>query len=195
MNVENLEENWEIFRKLSLKVGSGREEAITKLLDDCDQQILETPYRDRNDWLTSCPGGLVFHSLLTLKHAKGILKGVEWQIDPGSVALVCLFHDIGKIGVPKGPSYFLPQESSWHLERGQNYTYNPTIQKMTHPHRSLCTLQSYGVRLTDEEFVAILTAGGPGLDENRFYHGGETKLSTLLTVAQTLAIQDQKRAG
>jgi hypothetical protein len=38
-----------------------------------------------------------------------------------------------------------------------------------------------------------MTSGGQGLEENRFYNGGETKLSMLFNIAQTLAAMEEKR--
>jgi len=191
MSVENIEKNWETFQKIALSV-QGKPE-IKNLLDVCGEQIIITPHKDRADWHTAAPGGLIYHSLLTLKHAKNVAKTSNISVNPESLATVCLFHDIGKIGEPNGRPYFLEQSSSWHRERGHLYTYNPEIQKMTHAHRSLHVLQSFGIKLDSDEFVTIITSGGQSLEENRFYNGGETKLSILLNVAQTLAAIEEKR--
>ena len=191
MNVSNIEKNWEIYQKLALSISS--KAGVKDLLDKCGEQIIITPYKDRDDWWTAAPGGLIYHSLLVLKHAKNVAKSSAIDVNPESLATVCLFHDIGKIGDPSGKPYFLEQESSWHRERGQLYTYNPNIQKMTFPHRSLYVLQRFGIALEPDEFVTIMTSGGQGLEENRFYGGGETKLSMLFNIAQTLAAMEEKR--
>lgn len=178
MKVDNLEENWAIFSKILSKTGRG--EKISAFLEKHGQQILETPAKDRSDWITSQPGGLVYSSLLTLRHAKSIVSSSDLQVNSDSLVICCLLHDIGKIGEPGGLPYYRPQTSSWHVERGHVYVYEPSLQKMTHPHRSLYILQRAGIELSSDEFVAILTASGFGFDENKFYAGGETHLTTVL---------------
>lgn len=191
MKVDNLEENWSIFSKILSKTDRGEE--ISAFLDKHGQQILETPAKDRGDWVTSCPGGLVYNSLLTLKHAKTISATVGADVDPSSLSIVCLLHEIGKIGEPGGLPYYKLQTSSWHIERGQIYTYEPNIQKMTHPHRSLYILQQAGIKINHDEFVAILTSTGFSYDENKFYIGGENTLVTILQSALSLTNMVTKR--
>ena len=191
MKVDNLEENWAIFCKVLSRTDRG--EKITAFIEKYDQQILETPARDRAEWVTSCPGGLVFSSLLTLRHAKSIANTAEISINSDSLAISCLLHDIGKMGEPGGLPYYRLQTSSWHVERGHVYTYEPALQKMTHPHRSLYILQKAGIELSSDEYVAIMTASGFGYDENKFYAGGETGLTTVLQSAVTLTNMVTKR--
>lgn len=191
MKIENLEENWAVFCKILSRTNRG--EKISAFLEKHGQQILETPARDRSDWITSQPGGLVYSSLLTLRHAKAIASSSDLQINSDSLAVCCLLHDIGKIGEPGGLPYYRLQNSSWHIERGQLYVYEPALQKMTHPHRSLYILQKSGIEISSDEFVAILTSSGFGFDENKFYAGGETHLTTVLQAAIALTNVVTKR--
>ena len=68
------------------------------------------------------------------------------------------------------------------------------MPKMPHSHRSLALLQAAGVHLTTDEWIAISASGGPTLDENKFYSGGEGPL-TLLTQTATRIILQREKVG
>ena len=58
---------------------------------------------------------------------------------------------------------------------------------MSQVHRGLYLLQSEGIILTQDEWIAILTHQGPSSDENKFYINFEPKLAILLQMAVKLA--------
>jgi hypothetical protein len=182
--------NFEKYCKILSKVEDPeRAAAIKKLLDEQGDRIATTPGHDRSDRHSATPGGMVKRALDTLRNAKEIINmrafsGAGISLD--SIIITCLLHDIGRIGDENG-DYYVPQQSSWHREKGNYYTYNPNIRRMTHPHRGLYILQSYGVSLTQDEWTAIATQMGGNHEENRFYNGFETPLSTLLQMAIKLS--------
>jgi hypothetical protein len=140
---------------------------------------------------TASPGGLVEHSLNTFKIARKLVEVAGTSINTESLAVVCLLHEIGKIGDDE-KDYFVAQDSSWHRERGQVYTYNPDLPKMTHEHRTLFLLQANGINLSMDEWIAILTQRGTATEENRFYMGCENNLAIILQSAVRMAIMKEE---
>jgi hypothetical protein len=184
-------ENFEKFRKILLKVSS-RKDRIEKFLDEYGDRIATAPGHDRSNKRSAAPGGLVKRSLQTFANARDLCNMAAFsslEISIESVIIVSLLHDIGRMGDETG-DFFLPQTSSWHIERGINYVYNPDIKRMTHTHRGLYMLQSAGVALTQDEWMAIV-AQSSAYDENKFYVGNESPLMTLLqTAIRITSMQD-----
>jgi hypothetical protein len=180
MNDTEIIENFEKFRKLLLRV-SDRRDVLEKFLEKYADRIATAPAHDRNNRLSSAPGGFVRRSLNTLAVARDLSKMpafAEKEISAESIIIVSLLHDIGRIGDADG-DYYLPQTSSWHIERGNLYTYNPDIKRMTHPHRGLCLIQAEGIVLTQDEWMAIVSQSN-AYEESKFYIGNESPVMTLL---------------
>jgi hypothetical protein len=193
MSTDNLENNYNIFRKLTQKCGS-RSDALLKLVDDLGERLAICPGHDRREKTTAKPGGLIEHSLNVVKTMRALEGAAAFGVDPESMLIVGLFHDIGRVG-DMTTDYYLPQTSDWHRDKaGILYVYNPELPKMPHSHRSLSLLQAAGVSLTPDEWIAIATAQGPSLDENKFYIGGETPL-TLLTQTSVRIIYQKEKVG
>ncbi len=187
---EKIIKNFEVYQKLLSKVGD-RSDAISQFLDRHSDRIATCPSHNLSKRSTASPGGLIEHSLTTLKIARKLVESTQTTISPESLTIVCLLHEIGKIG-SEDKDYFQPQTSSWHQERGQVYTYNPDLPKMTHPHRSLYLLQNAGITLTLDEWIAILTQNGNASEENRFYQGCENNLAVILQSAIRLAVMKEE---
>jgi len=193
MSTDNLESNYNIFVKLTQKCGD-RSEALMRLVEQLGERLAICPAHDRRERSTAKPGGLIEHSLNVVKTMRAIESSVGFGVNPESMILVGLYHDIGKVG-DLTTDYYLEQTSDWHRDKaGILYTYNPEMPKMPHAHRSLALLQSAGVVLSTEEWIAIASAQGPSLDENKFYIGGETPL-TLLTQTAIRIISQKEKVG
>jgi hypothetical protein len=191
MSTDNLESNYNVFRKLTQKCGS-RSDALLKLVDDLGERLVICPGHDRREKSTAKPGGLIEHSLNVVKTMRALESSSTFGVDPESMLIVGLFHDIGRVGDTTS-DYYLTQTSDWHRDKaGILYVYNPELPKMPHSHRSLALLQSAGVTLTTDEWIAISTAQGPALDENKFYNGGETPLTMLTQTAVRIISQKEK---
>ena len=146
-------------------------QTIKFMIDDLGDMLFMCPASDRDDRGFDVPGGLMAHMVSVASHARK----------------VALFHDIGRVGDP-APSrrtpYYLPEEDSWRREKlGKSYKYNDALPKMAHSARSLYVLSNYGISLTMHEWIAIQTAYGYGLEENRFYIGDDRQLTLLLQTA------------
>ena len=187
---EKVISNFETFQKVLLKTGS-RADVIARFLDKHGDRIAVCPSHNLAKRATSAPGGLVEHSLQTFKIARKMIEASGTEVNPESLAIVCLLHEVGKIGDSE-KDYFVAQDSQWHRERGQVYTYNPDLPKMTHPHRTLFLLQENGIYLTMDEWIAILTQHGTASEENRFYAGCENNLAVILQSAIRLAVMKEE---
>ena len=183
--------NFEKYRKLLLKVES-REPAIEPFLEKYAERIATAPGHDRSNRHAASPGGLVRRSLQTFANARELCKipsFAEKEIDIESVIVVSLLHDIGRIGDETG-DFYVPQTSSWHIERGNLYTHNPDLRRMTHPHRGLYLLQAEGVSLTQDEWMTMISQ--PNIyEDGKFYSGNDIPLMALLhTALKITGMQD-----
>ena len=187
---EKIISNFETFQKILSKTGD-RAEPLKGFVAKHGERIAVCPSHNLVKRTTSAPGGLVEHALSTFKIARKLVEATGASVNPESLAIVCLLHEIGKIGDDE-KDYFIAQDSSWHRERGQVYTYNPDLPKMTHEHRTLYLLQSNGIYLSMDEWIAILTQHGTAAEENRFYAGCENNLAVILQSAVRMSIMKEE---
>ena len=187
---ERVISNFETFQKVLSKTGD-RAAVIESFLEKYGERIAICPSHNLSKRTTSAAGGLVEHALLTFKIARKLVETTGIAVNPESLAIICLLHEVGKIG-DEDKDYFVPQQSSWHVERGQVYTYNPDLPKMTHAHRTLYMLQSSGIHLSMDEWIAILTQAGTSSEENRFYAGCENNLAVILQSASRMAVMKEE---
>jgi hypothetical protein len=191
MSESEILENFEKFKKILMKVDD-RRDSLESFLEKYGDRIATAPGHDRNNKHAAAPGGLVKRSLQTFLNARELCKlpaFAEKEIEIESIIVASLLYDIGRIGDDVG-DYYMPQTSSWHAERGNLYVYNPEIRRMTHPHRGLYLLQAEGVRLSQDEWMAIVSQPGP-YEDGKFYLGHETPLMSLLHAAiKIVGMQD-----
>jgi len=71
------------------------------------------------------------------------------------LVFAALFHDLGKIGDGDRPNY-IPQTDKWRQDKlSEMYTFNPELDFMLIPDRSLFILQKFGIKVNQKEFLAI----------------------------------------
>jgi hypothetical protein len=71
------------------------------------------------------------------------------------LVFAALFHDLGKIGDGTKANY-LPQTDKWRQDKlSEMYTFNPDLDFMLIPDRSLFILQNFGIKVSQKEFLAI----------------------------------------
>ena len=185
MNIEKIESNWKTFENLCKKLS---DENIDKMLDSLGERIVMTPASPKKDQVGCYPGGLVQHSLDVALTMKSLNEALGFNLPTTSLLKVGLLHDLGKVGSEDTP-YFIDQDSDWHKEKlGQHYKFNENLNKMSVSHRTLCLLQSFGVTLTTDEWIAIQLAQGSHFEENRFYVGHEPTLAHVLQQAKSCVI-------
>jgi len=157
------------------------------MIDDLGDMLFMCPASDRDNRGFDVPGGLLAHMVSVASHARKLAPILAPDEDLASIVKVALFHDIGRVGDPspnRRIPYYLPEEDAWRREKlGKNFKYNEALPKMTHSARSLYVLSNYGITLRMHEWIAVQTAYGYGLEENRFYIGDDRQLTLLLHTA------------
>lgn len=196
LSAEQIEQNFNRFRNLCEKLG-GRAAPALKLVDTLGEDLALCPASARKEYHLAEPGGLVDHSLRVLQNALLYVKTFGWNIPRESLIVSCLFHDIGKAGIPNPDgtfsSYYLPQDSDWHREKlGEMYKQNKDMVFMKTPQRSVFMLQHFGVHLTHEEYLAILLNDGYVVDDNKAYCLKEPLLSHIVMTADYVATRQEK---
>ena len=181
-----LEQLWEQYSRL-LKSTFDDPNPVIELLDALGERMVTTPSgRFVND--PGCePGGMIKMSLKTAKQATRLMEAYDMPAEmKKSVVKVALLHDIGKVGDLKY-DWLTPQDSSWHREKqGMYYKFFEAddIQRMSISHRTLYLLQHFGVKLSQDEWLAIQLAGGFHFEENRWYVNSEPGIATVIQQAK-----------
>jgi putative nucleotidyltransferase with HDIG domain len=178
LSIDQIEKNWETFEHLVEKCCG---EKGTNFLDKLGTRIAACPLNMKESQGGAYPGGLIEHALTVTMTMRKIVKTLEIDnVNPLSILKVGLLHDIGKIGDEKSER-FVSQDSSWHRDNlGQMYKYNEDSQKTSVSHAGLFLLQSFGIELTLDEWIAIQVSQGSHYEENRFYVGTEPILAVIL---------------
>lgn len=188
MDTEKLLDNFQKYAGLLKKYFP--DDGTEKFLEDFGVRLTTSP-RGMTADEGGAPGALIeFLIKVTLNandHAKTMETRVgEGCIDRKSVARVCLVHELGKLGSFEH-ELFVSQESQWHREKlGQNFKYNENCSKMSTSHRTLCLLQQYGISVTPEEWIAILTSQGMQYPENSFYGNSLPDIAKVLHFARSI---------
>jgi hypothetical protein len=153
--VAKLESNWSLFVDLVGRVKNEKvRDSLLSLCVNLKDRMAAAPASTRLEFVGAYPGGLVENSINVLKLAKDINKVAGTEIDTDSLILVCLFHDLGKIGSQE-EDYYIEQESSWHRDRGMMYEINKNLQKIHPTQRTLWWLTNAGCPLSEQEIAAI----------------------------------------
>lgn len=192
LTAEEIEKNWNRFKMLCGTLGE-RSGVVLEMLNQIDERLSMTPASSKENYHNSFPGGLVDHSIRVLLNANKIVKAFEWShIPKESLILACLFHDFGKMG-DHIADYYIPQSDSWRAEKlRENYTYNNELTYMTVPDRSVWLLSHFGVKLTQDEFLAIKLNDGQYAKENEAYKLKEPALADAVHMADLIATKQEK---
>lgn len=174
--------------------------AIKEFMEDFQERLFTQPASPSVSYAAAhncLPCGLAEHSLRVYKIFRNLVNDhtdeFDHEITNDDVIIAALFHDMGKIG-DHLDSYYLPQDSDWHFDRGMFYKLNPDIEYMKVQHRSLFLLQLYGVNLPLHVYKAILLHDGPHDEYNKPYSMKEGLFAVLLSHADVLAaMKEQKR--
>ena len=185
---EQVIENYEKYVRLLTKYFG--EESTSKLQSCLGERLAVSP-RGLTLAEGGEAGGLVEFALKVAKNTKMVAE----VCDQKSLVRVALLHELGKLGDDTNEQ-FLPQESSWHLEKlGQHFKYNDACEKMSYIHRTLYFVSKFGFQLNSDEWIAILTSGGLHLEENRFYARDNHVLSHMLQACKCLAENELKASA
>jgi hypothetical protein len=168
---EHIKQNYEKF--MQLIEADPRAEELKKMYEVLNDQLITAPASGKVHYHNAFPGGYLDHILRVTETAlkiAGLFKTMEGDInfDKQELIFAALHHDLGKLGTEDGP-YYVEQDSDWHRKRGELYKNNDNIQYMKPPERGLMMLQKYGVKVTQNEWIAIKLSDGIYDEGNKSY--------------------------
>jgi len=181
LTANQLSENWIKLGDIITNVLSTRSESLTKLYSGLEERIMFAPGSAIEHYHNAFPGGYVDHVLRVYKCAMKL--HTTWgemgaDMDGYTIeelAFAAINHDLGKVGDIDNP-YYEPNTSEWHRKnQGKIYDYNSDIVTMEVPHRGLWMLQEHGVKVTQNEYIAIMTHDGMYVEGNWFYYKSKSK--------------------
>jgi len=183
---DQLQENYNKFILfISTSFTGDRKDKLLKLHTDFEEQIILSPASSKKHFHLAYVGGYMDHILNVCKASRGVKKlyvamGGTIDFTDDELLMCCLCHDLGKLG-DKGTEYYIPQDIEWHLKRGEVFKINGELQKMHVTHRSLYLLQQYDIKLTQKEYIGILTSDGIYCEDNKYYFCNDIKDNSLKT--------------
>jgi 23S rRNA maturation-related 3'-5' exoribonuclease YhaM len=164
------------------KLPEPRLSQIRKLIEELGQRFFTAPASGSIHKHDAEPGGLLTHSLSVFKNLMLLNNALGKDLPLESLIICGLFHDLGKIGTLEGLDMYVPVTENWRVQKGYRYEHNKEIKDgLTHAQRSVRLLSHYGVKLTDDEYFAILSHDGLYVDENAsFKRQHNSKLAMLM---------------
>lgn len=153
------------------------------------ENFIKAPASTMESLHNAFEGGLIDHLLRVAFYAVRFNNALpdDKKVDQGSLLKVCLLHQIGKTNLYK------PCTSEWHRKnQGKMYEFNENITSMRVSERSTYYALSHGIKLSEEEFSAILMFDKSD-DKMAEYHN--SVLGELLKVANTFAIKHEKTSN
>jgi len=164
-----------------------RRKKIFEIFTEFKTRMITDPASGKSWYHSAYVGGWLYHTATVIDYALQVCElwekqGVVIDFDKSELVFAAIFHDFGKLGDGK-EAYYIRQNSDWHRKRGMIYDFNPKLQYMPVPERSLFILQSHGIKLSLAETLGIKLSDGLYDEGNKAYltsyrEGG--KLKTLL---------------
>jgi hypothetical protein len=160
LSAEKISKNYEKHLKIIDTYIGDRKDSIKSMLSKLEETYVMAPASGRTWYHNAFPGGYVDHVNRVVEYAvkqSRLYQEMGGTIDYTEEELVfaALFHDLGKIGDGDAPNY-LPQTDKWRRDKlSEAYTYNPDLDFMLIPDRSLFILQKFGIKVSQKEFLAI----------------------------------------
>jgi len=173
---EQLLKNWEThLGYISTYITGGRKDQLVKLYTSLRDEMVFTPASGKPHFHNAFTGGYIEHVNRVVELSLTFLNlweqsGANINFTKEELVFSALNHDLGKVGLKDLPNY-LPQTNNWRKENlGEMYTYNPNLPFMLIQDRSLYTLQSNGIILSENEYFAIKLHDGVYEDVNKPYY-------------------------
>lgn len=151
------------------------------------EAFIKAPASSITDFNNAFEGGLIDHLLKVASYAVRINNSLpdEEKVDQASLLKVCLLHQIGKTHL------YIPCTSEWHRKhQGKMYEFNKDITSMRVGERSVYYATKFGIKLTEEEYSAILNFDKVD-DKMSEYHN--SMVGELLKMGSMLAIKNEQK--
>ena len=160
LQAEDILKNFEKHKKIVDTYITDRKDSVLAMLDSLGENYVMAPASGRSWYHNAFAGGYVDHVNRVVEYAvkqSRLYQEMGGTVDYTDEELVfaALFHDLGKIGDGVKSNY-LPQTDKWRQDKlSEMYTFNPDLDFMLIPDRSLFILQSFGIKVSQKEFLAI----------------------------------------
>lgn len=172
-----IKENYEKFRKLINQTFTGdRLESLNKMYDHLEDRIVLTPASSMEHFHNAFAGGYIDHILRVTRNAVKLYDlyndlGIGFdEYTKENVIFSALHHDLGKVGT-MDESWYLPNDSQWHIEnQGKIYKANPDLNFMNLTGRTFWLLNQFGVKVEENEWIAIQLTDGLYDEANKEYY-------------------------
>ena len=184
MGTQDTEAQWtRLMTYINKSISSPRKEQLIKMYEELADRILTAPASSHSTRHNCFPGGYIDHINRVVKCALSLYE--TWSANGAGtdrftieeLVFAAINHDLGKIG-SRTKDYYIPNDSKWHVERGQIYKINGELTFMKVPDRSLFTLQEFGIPVTESEYLAIkLHDGLYGKGNESYYMAGQPEFA------------------
>ena len=160
LTAEKIQANYEKHLKIVDTYIGDRKDSIKEMLSHMEETYVMAPASGKTWYHNAFAGGYVDHVNRVVEYAvkqSRLYEEMGGMIDYTEEELVfaALFHDLGKIGDGDQPNY-IPQTDKWRQDKlSEMYTFNPDLQFMLIPDRSLFILQKFGIKVNQNEFLGI----------------------------------------
>lgn len=158
---QNTEAQWEqLMNYINDYVTGSRKDALIKMYEKLADRVLTAPASSHSTRHNCWPGGYIDHVNRVVKCALELystwdrLGSNTKNYTKEELVFAAINHDLGKVG-SSTDDYYVPNDSDWHVKRGQIYKINPKLQFMKVPDRSIFLLQEHGVEFSENEYLAI----------------------------------------
>lgn len=174
LDAKQIEQNWNnLITFIENTFDSEREERLLELYTKHADKIATAPASGRVNYHSCFVGGYVHHVLNVIKCANKVHKtwsslGGKPSYTEEELNFVALNHDLGKIG-DNDHEYYIQVSDDWKIKKGILYDFHPKLQYMPVQDRSLYLLQSFGVHMTQKEFISIKIHDGLYDEGNKSY--------------------------
>ena len=194
LNAEQIQKNYDKHVKIIETYLGGRAIACKEMLKHMEDTYVMAPASGKTWYHNAFAGGYVDHVNRVVQFAieqSRLYEKMGGTIDYTEEQLVfsALFHDLGKIGDGDKPNY-IPQTDKWRQDKlSEMYTFNPDLDFMLIPDRSLFILQKFGIKVDQKEFLGIRCHDGvfDKANEAYFFSNVESsrQKSALISVLHT----------
>ena len=174
LQAEQIQKNYEKHLKIIDHYLTERKESVKSMIKHMEDTYIMAPASGKTWYHNAFPGGYVEHVNRVVEFAVKQMKlyaemGGEIDFTEEELVFAALFHDLGKLGDGDRPNY-IPQTDKWRQDKlSEMYTYNPELDFMLIPDRSLFILQKFGIKVSQKEFLAIRCHDGVFDDANKAY--------------------------
>jgi len=176
LSAEKIQSNLEQFySNIDLYIAEPRRTQLLDLYKGQEEVLALAPASSKASFHNSFPGGFVDHINRVVAASLAVSAvWLEFGADTATftreeLVFSAINHDLGKLGLFGKPRY-IPNDSEWHVKnQGANYKPNAELPFLPVQDNSLFILQSAGIPLSVNEYIAIKIHDGLYDDGNKAY--------------------------